>query len=104
MDYIDQITLDDLDEEKQQLAELIGIENYRKILRVFPGADLYVPKMEELKIMFRNAAIRRAFDGKNYKQLAAQFDLSERTIRGIVSGEKRKLKLVPPEGQLKLDL
>lgn len=104
MDYVDRVTLNDLDEEKRQLAELIGIENYRKILRVYPGGTLYIPKMDDIRLMIRNEKIRKEFNGKNYNQLAGAFDLSERTIRDIVYEEKRRLKMKPLEGQIKFNL
>ena len=104
MDYLGKITLDDLDEEKRQLAELIGIENYRKILRVYPGVSLYIPKLDDLKRMARNEKIRKEFNGSNYKWLATKYRLTEQSVRNIVSDAEKELKDQPLEGQLRFKI
>ena len=50
--------------------------------------ELYIPKRESLEREGRDREIRARFDGGNTRALAAQFRLSERQIRKILSGTR----------------
>lgn len=53
------------------------------------GTSLYIPKAESISRTVRNSAIRAEFTGKNLKQLAARYELSEVQIRAILSQKER---------------
>ena len=44
MSALDRVQLSDLDEEQQQVAELIGLDNYKRLVTVFGGLSIYIPK------------------------------------------------------------
>jgi Mor family transcriptional regulator len=52
--------------------------------------------------MERNERIRAEFDGYNFRELARKYDLTEITIRSIVSDKVRELRARPMDGQLSL--
>ena len=92
MSLLDNITFNDLDSEQRALAECIGIDAYRNLLKNYAGSCVYVRKPNTVTNSIRNADIRREFDGGNYNELAKKFGLSVVSIRRIVSepGQKKK--------------
>lgn len=96
------IRLEDLSEGQQEVAALIGLENFRKLMEFYGGAYLYIPKTDRLERMERNERIRAEFDGYNFRELARKYDLTEITIRSVVSDKVRELRTRPMDGQLSL--
>ena len=78
------ITIEQLHGEQKEIAEIIGLEAYQKLSRHYSGCSIYIGKCERIDRCQRNAEIRQKFNGNNYKQLAAEYGLSEFTIRKIV--------------------
>lgn len=59
------------------LAELIGIEAMMKIVEMYSGSVLYIPKMESVLAAIRDRHIREEFDGTNSRRLALRYNVSE---------------------------
>ncbi|MDE6520395.1 MAG: DNA-binding protein [Ruminococcus sp.] len=72
-------------EQQREIAEVIGIEAYRKLVDYYGGSRIYIEKSDTITRPDRNDEIRKKFDGGNYKQLAREYELSEETIRRIVN-------------------
>ena len=96
MSALDRVQMSDLDEEQQQVAELIGLDNYKRLVSVFGGLSIYIPKMA------RDEQIREEFDGYNFKELAGRYGLTEVRIRSIVSDKMREFRARPMDGQQSL--
>lgn len=96
------IRLEDLSQGQQEVAELIGLENFRKLMEVFGGGYIYIPKTDKLDRMERNERIRADFDGYNFRELAQKYDLTEITIRSIVSDKIKEARAKPMDGQMSL--
>lgn len=96
----DNITMADLDEEQQQLAELIGLDNYVKLVEVYGGISIYIPKPDRLERAERDKKIREEFDGYNYRELAIKHQLTEVRVRSIVSDITREVRARPMDNQL----
>ncbi len=97
---IDDITLEQLDGEQFDLAELIGIEAYRKLVKYYGGGSVYVCKADTIMKCNRNSEIRSKFNGYNYRELAMEYNLSEKMIREITADRLKVIKNMPMEGQL----
>ncbi len=82
---LDELTEDYLDEEQLELAECIGIESYRVLLKTYSGFNLYIQKIQTILIPIRDKHIRKEFNGGNYKALAKKYSLSERSVRRIIN-------------------
>lgn len=82
---LDDLKLDDLPIGQKDIAELIGLENYKKLVINFGGSDVYIQKEDTLTKELRNKKIIEMFNGDNYLELAIKFKLSERAVRGIIS-------------------
>ena len=101
MSALDRVQMSDLDEEQQQVAELIGLDNYKRLVNVFGGLSIYIPKADAWERMARDEQIRAEFDGYNFKELAGRYGLTEVRIRSIVS-EMREVRARPMDGQQSL--
>lgn len=82
---VDEIPYDYLDEKQKEIADLIGISAYRTLVKKFGGEALYIVKAETIVQDYRNKRIKEKFNGGNYKELAKEFDLTERYVRKIVN-------------------
>lgn len=75
---------DDLNEEQQHLAELIGLDNFAKLVQVFGGTNIYIPKAEAFERSIRNEKIRQEYNGRNIKSLAVKYGLTERQVYKLI--------------------
>ncbi len=94
---IEKITsLEQLSGDQRELAEIVGLEAYRKLVANYGGMCVYIYKPETILRELRNTEICNEFNGCNYRELAKKYDLSEKTVREIVSGKKDE----PMDGQI----
>lgn len=97
------LTLEDLSGEAKSLAELIGIDAYRTMVRTYGGTShLYIHKPDQLLIPIRDKLIRKEFDGANIYDLARKWGYSDVYIRQIVKERAKEIRLTPPDGQMSL--
>lgn len=85
---IDKLTIEDvaaLTEEQQLLVECVGLETYKKLLKEYSGVSFHVGKAESITKEIRNRLIYDEFDGKNIKQLAVKYGLTQRSIYAVLS-------------------
>lgn len=99
MSLLEKLTLDDLDADQRQLAECIGLEAYIKLLKNYAGSNVYIRMPDKITLSLRNEEIRKKFNGYNYRQLSAAYNLSEVTIRQIVAPIRVAVKTAPLPGQ-----
>lgn len=102
MSVIQALRVEDLDFEQKQLAELIGIDKYKKLLQTYGGMSIYIPKPETYAAIIRNEKIRQEFNGGNYKELSRKYRLTEVWVRNIVAEKAQELKTKPADGQVSL--
>lgn len=100
MNLLDKVVMDNLDEEQRSLAELIGLENFKNLVKAFNGTSIYIPKTESVEKAVRDKMIREEFNGANYKELAFKYGLTETWIRTIVLDETKKFKSRQIDGQI----
>lgn len=101
-DLLDLITLEDLDGDQRQMADLIGLDAYKALVRAYGGTTIYVPKASTLTITDRNDRIREEYNGYNMAELAIKWDLSTSSIRDIVRDKREALKQRLPDNQISL--
>lgn len=100
MSALENVRLEDLEEEQRDVAGLIGLDNYKKLMAEYGGVSIYIPKADRLERLERNDRIKAEFDGYNFRELAVKYGLTEVSIRSIVSEEVRKTRARPMNGQL----
>lgn len=95
MDWKKEITKEDLPEEFQGLAELIGLENVIATMDYFEGAEKYFPKIESAFKNVRDRVIRQRWKKHNIHVLAKEFNLTHNQIREIVKDHEHQVDLFP---------
>lgn len=96
------IRVQDLYGVQRDIAEVIGIDSYIELTKVFGGDNIYIQKYSEVVKIKRNAEIREKFNGYNSEELAKKYDLSERYVRYLCSDLIEDIRSRPPEGQMSL--
>lgn len=97
-----EVRIDDLTEAQRAVAELIGLENYRKLVNVYAGELIYIPKSDSFDRLVRNQKIVDEFNGTNTGELARRYHLTPVTIRRIVDEKRKSLMCAPLDGQLSM--
>ncbi|MDO4765180.1 MAG: Mor transcription activator family protein [Eubacteriales bacterium] len=85
------------DEQQKSIAELIGMENYIKLVENYGGSSIYIYKPDSFIRILRDKQIKEEFRG-DYKVLAQKYNLTEVAIRKIVDE-----KNITFQGQIEFD-
>lgn len=80
---LDKIELSDVPESYQDLAEAIGIDGFRKLVKFAGGTSVYVPVESCVIREYRNKILKKSFKG-DYKGLAKTYRISEGHLRRIL--------------------
>ncbi|MGN0469051.1 MAG: Mor transcription activator family protein [Acutalibacteraceae bacterium] len=86
---MENISKDQLNGIYSDLCNLIGLENTLVIYSEFKGEQITFP-MRLMSKEFSEKSICERYDGTNLKQLAKEYDYSERWVREIIN--KNNLK------------
>ncbi len=101
---IDKLTsIDQLRDDQKELAETIGLEAYKRLIKNYGGNQLYIQQTDSVLKDVRDKEINEKFDGTNYRKLSLEYGISEMTIRDIVSDKRKRLRLAPIEGQMSFE-
>ncbi len=82
------VTLDMLPEEGREIAEIIGVESYMKLVREYGGRSIYIHKLDAVIRILRDEQIREDFNGDNHGVLCKKYNLSEKQIREILAAKR----------------
>lgn len=97
------LKIEDLSEEQREIAELVGMEGYIRLSKVYGGTTVYIAKAEEVaRRSDRDERIREEFNGTNYSELAIKYGLSEMWVRNIVSEKVEEIRKAPFKGQMNI--
>ncbi|WP_270648061.1 Mor transcription activator family protein [Paeniclostridium hominis] len=80
---IEKITIKEIPQNNQDLAQLIGIENFKKLVKYMGGSSIYIPKEQTLILSLRNKNIKKEFNG-DIKILSRKYKISQSQIRNIL--------------------
>lgn len=101
---IDKLTsVDQLRDEQRELAEIIGLDAYKKLIKHYGGNQLYIQQADSVLKDVRDKELNEKFDGTNYRKLSIEYGISEMTIRDIVAPKRKQLRLAPLEGQMSFE-
>lgn len=92
-----------LREDQKELAEIIGLDSYKKLVRHYGGNQLYIQQADSVLKDLRDKELNEKFNGSNYKELSREYGISEMTIRDIVAPKRKELRSAPLEGQLSFE-
>lgn len=77
------VYVNNIPEQYQEVANIIGMELYMKLVENFGGSNLYIPNEKSIKKIIRRKKIIEEFDGSNHSELAKKYKISERWIYEI---------------------
>lgn len=103
-----ELTLDDLQEQHREYAEVIGLDNLLKMSDYFGGQRIYIPKRRELEKKKTYKMIYEEFNGSNIAELTRKYDVCETTVYNIISDrleearKKRKQEKEKIQGQMSI--
>ncbi len=92
------LKLDDLTGEQKELARVLGIDIYLKLVEKFGGCSIYIAKEDKIQSAIRDSKIKAEFNGYNYKYLAKKYHLSERRVRDVIDSDR----MSPLKGQISI--
>ena len=78
------IRKEDVYEHLELLYEIVGDEKYLEIVKMYGGANLYIPTYKATIRNSRNREIRKKYNGINISLLAMQYGMSVNNVRNIV--------------------
>ncbi|WP_155490125.1 Mor transcription activator family protein [Paraclostridium sordellii] len=55
---LEKITIKDITVNSQELVQLIGIENFKNLVKYMGGSSIYIPKEKNLTLNLRNQTIK----------------------------------------------
>ena len=92
MKDVKQIISECQNETVSELVQVLGIENTVRLIEVFGGSQLYIPRLETLtKNEYRNSMIcTDCMNGMSYRAVASKYGLSEMAIRKIIRSKTEK--------------
>ncbi len=97
----EKLTMDDLQEQHREYAQVIGLDNLLKLSDNFGGTSIYIPQRKELEKNRIYRLIYKEFDGSNLHELAKKYKVSKSTIYTIVSDKIGKCSYNIP-GQMSI--
>ena len=86
MEWLKEISPDELPEPYRHLCGIIGLEHTLALAREYQGSMVYLPKLDSTVKLIRDRKIREEFSGANHRLLALKYGLSESWVRQIVAG------------------
>lgn len=90
-EIMDKVDLDDLPLQVKEIAEVIGIENTKKLISVLGGSSYYVPKVSTFRtIVFAKdmQADKSLIHRHSYRKLGKMYGISDATIYNTISNTK----------------
>lgn len=79
-----EIRLEDISNSYKEIAEIIGIEAFIKLCRVYGGSSMYFPTARAVLKPIRDKNIKKEFNGSNLRALSLKYDICETQIRKIL--------------------
>lgn len=78
-----EIKNEDVSVTLKPMVEIVGMEDFIEIVKVYGGDTVYIPTYKALTIQQRNREINMAYDGFNAKELSQIYELSVSQIHRI---------------------
>ena len=69
-----------LKDKDREIAELIGTENYERLIEWHGGTKIYIPAPSTTKRGELAETLKRQYNGNNAAELGKKYKLSERTV------------------------
>ncbi len=78
------IKLNDIPDNFHAMIEVIGIENFLEISKLYGGMNMYIPIYSSIIRVGRNREIIDKYNGVNVNELAIKYGISVVSVRRII--------------------
>lgn len=78
-----EIKMEDIPDNMIAMVEIIGMEDFIEVTKLYGGDIVYIPSYKSLKKQSRNREINMAYDGFNARELSQIYELSVSQIHRI---------------------
>lgn len=85
---LENLKIEDLPDSYKDVAEEIGIDSLKKLVKLLGGNSLYIPKEVSLTRPIRDRIIKEDFNG-DYKILSRRYNISQSQIRNILDKQTK---------------
>ena len=80
------LTYSDVPDSVKDVVEVIGMDDFKELVKLAGGSNLYIPNESNLIKPIRNRRIREEFKG-SYKDISLKYGISEVQVRNIINKE-----------------
>lgn len=94
---MDDIRLTDLPDDMRDLAELIGLDAFVRLVSRFGGCQIYIPKLDSVRRRARDREIYASRMKKTYTEMAREYNLTETAVRDIIRRVREENKPQPKQ-------
>ncbi len=88
MNVLDYVKIEHLKGEQRELAELIGIEAYRKIVANYGGERVFISRIDSVIFSNKDELIRAALKREKESEICSAFHVTRRELERIKCGCK----------------
>ncbi len=81
---LNKLTIEEVPDSLKDVAQAIGMESFKKLIKLIGGMTIYIPSERNITKSIRNKAIKENFKG-DYRQIARMYNLSEVQARNIIN-------------------
>ena len=80
---LSKVKMEDIPEGHRELAEVIGLDAFKKLIKYAGGSTIYIPVESCIVREIRNRILKATFRG-DYKSMARTYRISEAHLRRIL--------------------
>ena len=81
------VKIEDIPYHLQPIVEIIGIEKFLEICKMYGGYTLYIPVYDKVVMPDRNRKIVSEYNGVNLYKLRVKYGISERQVKWVLKKE-----------------
>ena len=81
------IKMEDVPYNLHQMVEIVGIEKFLLICKMYGGDLIYIPVYNKVVMGDRNRKIAQDYNGKNIDRLRVRYNVSKEQIKHILKKE-----------------
>lgn len=78
---------EDIPYNLHQMVEITGLDEFKKISKMYGGSSIYIPVYKKVIMGHRNRAIVKEYNGKNLDDLRKKYKISEKQIKNILKNK-----------------
>lgn len=85
--YSKKILMDDIPYNLQSMADIIGVDNFLEVCKLYGGKSVYTPVYKKVIMENRNREIARLYNGKNIDALRNRYNMSCQQVKCVLKRE-----------------